>query len=742
MGSFGLLKKFHAYLLPAALFFLTAVFFDVVVILLGLLNPMLTRVLFDYAYQFKNLTLLNVTILAIVVSYFLYFFLNVAADYLETYIYQESTAKLATDTYYAIQCLPLRFHQEKTAGDLLIRITDDVSSTISFIMSVLPTIIIDGGRFIIILLIALYINPKLTILALFSIPLYMLETKVYAKRLQGVEQELIDSESGILSRAQERIAGIKTIKAFGQEKAETLSFGKLLRRRYHVQTKGKVLSILKTFTNSITLQLWGVFITWYLGFQVVQGNLSIGEIVAIMLYLEQLSDPIESFASLFTSWKTSVVSMGRLSEVLDYPSEETFQEKERELKIDKGEVTADKLSFSYVPEKEILHGIDVNFPPCSLNAIAGSSGGGKTTLVNLILRFFDATKGAIYIDGQNISEVRIKSLRNRIGMIEQEFALFDGTVIENILYGNPKKTRKEAIEAAQLAAAYDFIMKLPDKFDSRVGPAGVLLSGGQRQRIAIARTLLKNPEIIIFDEATSALDPESEFHIQEVINKLKQTKTIIVIAHRLSTIKMADRIMVLEDGRFVEQGRFEELLEKRGAFYRFYWKQFGGLAVFRQQLALEMERASRYDSHFCLSILKYLPYEKILKKEGVQAADHLMDEIDYLIKKSIRLGDNSSVFHGGTILMLVPEILPNQLMAFQRRISGILTSTKIRDINIAEKDFLITGTRISKHRYRTPEELVRALDEKSREMKKEHGLAVIDEKELLKYYVESETKHP
>lgn len=741
MGSLGLLKKFHAYLLPAAVFFLIAIFFDIVVILLGLLNPMLTRVLFDYAYQFKNLTLLNVTILAIVAAYFLYFFLNVVADYLETFVYQESTAKLATNIYYAIQSLPLRFHQEKTAGDLLLRITDDVSNTISFIMSVLPTIIIDGGRFVVILLIALYINPKLTILALLSIPLYVLETKVYAKRLQGVEQELIDAESNILSRAQERITGIKTIKAFGQEKTETLSFKKLLRRRYHVQTKGKVLAILKTFTNSITLQLWGVFITWYLGFQVVQGSLTIGEIVAIMLYLEQLNDPIESFSNLFTSWKTNVVSMNRLKEVLDYPSEEAAEGKDKTLKIDQGEVVTDHLYFSYAPEKEILHGIDVNFLPHALNAIAGTSGGGKTTLVNLILRFFDVSKGAIYIDGQNISEVRIKSLRNRIGMIEQDFALFDGTIMENILYGNPKKTHKDAMEAAQLAAAYDFIVKFPDGFNSKVGPAGSFLSGGQRQRIAIARTLLKDPEIIIFDEATAALDPESEFHIQEVINKLKQTKTIIVIAHRLSTIKMADRIMVLENGRFVEQGGFEELLEKRGAFYRFYWKQFGGLAVFRQQLALEMERAARYDSHFCLSILKYLPYEKILKKEGLQKADHLIDEIDYLIKKSIRLGDNSSVLEGGTILILVPEILPDQLLAFERRIAGILTSTKIGDTSITENELMIAGTRISKHRYRTPEELVRALDEASRALKKEHGQFVIDEKELLKTHVEGETKH-
>ncbi len=731
MRNLGTLKKYHAYLLPTLSFFLFAIFFDVVITLLGLANPMLTRVLFDYAYQFKNLTLLNVTIAAIVVTYFLYFFLNIVSDYLQVYVSQEATATLTSNVFYAIQCLPLRFHQEKSAGDLLIRITDDVYNTISMVMSILPTIIIDGGRFIIILLIALTINPKLTFLALLSVPLYILETRFYANRLQGVEVESIDAESNIYSRAQERLAGIKTIKAFGQERAETLSFGNLIRRRYRIHVKGKVLDVLRTFTNSITLQMWSVFLTWYLGYQVVQGQLTIGEIVALMLYLEQLAEPISSFSNLATSWKTSLVSMRRLNEVLDYPSEMSLTAGGMELKLSAGEITTDKLSFSYAADEEILHNIKVHFPPHSSTAIVGASGSGKTTLVNLLMRFFDATEGAIFIDGQNISEVRVSSLRNRVGMIAQEYALFDGTVLENILYGNPDKTLKDAMEAAKLASAYEFIMKFPEGFETQVGPGGTFLSGGQRQRIAIARTLLKNPQIIVFDEVTAALDPESEFHIQEVIAKLQTTKTIVIIAHRLSTIKTSDRIMVLEGGRFVEEGRFEELLEKRGAFYRFYWKQFGGLAVFRQQLALEMERAARYGSHFCLAILKYLKYEEVTNESGSDEADHFVDDLDYLIKKSIRMGDNSAVLGGDTILILLPEIRPDQLRAFFERLQGIVTAPAEERKPIAKEDYLIVGTRLSRQLFRTPEELVRALIKKAAAIKMEAGHAVVDEMELI-----------
>ncbi|MFH1874392.1 MAG: ABC transporter ATP-binding protein [Pseudomonadota bacterium] len=731
MNSLGLLKKFHAYLLPFFSFFLIAIFFDVFVIILGLLNPMFSKVLFDYAYQFHNLTLLNVTIIAIVVTYFLYFFLSVVADYLLTYIDQEATAKLTSNIFYAIQCLPLKFHQEKTQGDLLVRLTDDVANTIAIIMNMLPTILIDGGRFFIILYIAFRINPTITLLALLAIPLYALETKFYAKRLQYVEQESIDADSDIYTRAQERIAGIKTVKAFGRESSETLSFGKLIKRRYQVQVKEKTLSILRTFTNSITIQIWTIAIMWYLGYQVVQGRLTIGEIVAIMLYLEQLGEPIETIANLATSWKTSQVSMWRLKEVLDYPSESALERGDKDLEIEQGLIKTDHLSFSYLPEEEILHDINVEFTPASLTAIVGGSGGGKTTLANLLFRFFDATQGAILIDGQNISEVRIKSLRNRVGLIEQEYALFEGSILENILYGNPDKTKEQAIEAAKLAAAYDFIMKFSEGFETKVGASGSLLSGGQRQRIAIARTLLKDPEIIVFDEATSALDPESEFHIQEVIGNLKLTKTVLVIAHRLSTIKMADEIMVLDEGRFVEKGRFEELLAKRGAFYRFYWKQFGGLAAFRQQLFLEMERAARYNSHFSVAALKYLPYQNVLNTSGVQYVEKLMDNLDYRIKKSIRVGDNSSVLDNGLILILLPEITEKQIAGFFHRAIEILTGPGEDIIPITREDVLLLGTRIETKHFKTPEEMIGALTKKIAAIDIGHGSIVLSEKELI-----------
>ncbi|MFH1830031.1 MAG: ABC transporter transmembrane domain-containing protein [Pseudomonadota bacterium] len=734
MEDIRILRKYHSLLKPFLGIFLISIFFDIIMTLLGLVAPLFTRVLFDYAYPYRDLSLLNLTILATIGIYFAYFFISVASDYLQIYVGQETTSNLTQRVFHAIQCLPLRFHQQKKSGDLLIRITDDVSNAVEMVLNVLPTFIIDGGRFLIILGIALSINPKLTLLALLSVPLYIIETKFYAGKLARVEEESINADADIYSRASERISNIKTIKAFGMEKQETLSFSKLIKRRYRIAVKGRLLDVVQTFTNSITLQLWGIFLTWYLGYQVVQGHLTIGEIVALMLYIEQLDEPIHAFIGLFTAWKTKMVSMRRLDEVLEEPSEGAVYDAAGHLILKGGDVATDHLSFEYEPKKQVLHDLDVNFPPSSFTAIVGSSGSGKSTLVNLLLRFFDPTKGIILVDGQNISEVRIHELREQVGIVAQDAALFDGTIIENILYGNAGKTRGDAMRVAQLAGAHDFISRLPGSYDAPVGTGGELLSGGQKQRIAIARTLLRDPSIVIFDEATAALDAESEFRIQEVINHLKKTKTVIVIAHRLSTIKMADNILVLEEGRFVEEGQFEDLLERKGAFYRFYWRQFGGLATFRQHLGQELERSSRYGSRFSLAILKVKKFHKISDADGAIEAEEFMEGVDMLLKKAIRMGDDCAILDGDTILILLPEIDPTHLEAFFNRILSWFPKPADEEIKyqINKDDLLFVGTSITKKLFKTPEELLSALKAKADSKAKEHGCFVIDANELAK----------
>jgi subfamily B ATP-binding cassette protein MsbA len=695
---------------PFLALFFVSILFDIGMTLLGLCPPLFMRLLFDYAYPYHDMGLMNTAILSIVAVYFIYFALSVASDYLQIYIHQEVSASLMLKVFDAIQRLSLSFHHEKKPGDLLTRITDDVQRTSASIVNILPTVVIDGGKFLIILAIALYINSKLTVLALLAIPLYLLETYFFAGRNAAAEVEAIDADCSIFTRIQERLSNIKTIKAFGQERQEAASFGNLIRRRFRIGIKQKALDVARVFTNSVTLQAWSIFLAWYLGFLTVNGRMTIGEVVALMLYFEQLGGPIKAFIDMFADLKVNLVSMRRLDEVLDAVPE-SAEGGLKELSVSDGGIKAAGISFSYLPESEVLHGIDATFAPHNMTAIVGTSGSGKTTLADLLLRFFRPNQGAIFVDGQDISEVKLCSLRNRIGMITQDASLFDGSIIENILYGNEGLDRGDAMRAAKMASAADFIERLPGKYDTQVGIGGCLLSGGQRQRIAIARALLKNPSIIIFDEATSALDADSEYHIQEVMRQLRQQKTVIVIAHRLSTIKSADRILVLEDGKFVEEGQFDDLIEKRGAFYKFYWRQFGGLAAFRQHLALEYERTSRYGSKFCLALLRVGGYDAMSADEGVEAADRFVDAIEYRIKKKIRIGDDCARLEKDVILMLLPEISEAQLMQFFVRMKSVLPAAAEPAVDhpVMVEELLFTGVRITKKSLRTPDDLIAAI---------------------------------
>jgi ABC-type multidrug transport system fused ATPase/permease subunit/GGDEF domain-containing protein len=735
MHDLRTLKRYHAFLMPHLGPFAVSILFDIGMMLLWLSVPLFTRALFDYAYPYRDLALLNTTILSIIGVSFGAFFLSICSDYLQIYINQETTATLQERVFHAIQMLPLRFHQEKKLGDLIVRVTDDVAAAVGMVVSVLPTFVIDGGRFLIILGIALAINAKLTLLALLSVPLYVLEARFYACKRANVQQDAIDAESDLLSRASEKLGNIVTIKAFGQERRETLSFAALIRRRYRVAVKQRFLDVVQTFTNSITLQLWSVFLTWYLGYQVVHGRLTIGEIVALMLYFEQLEEPIRAFIHVFTDWRINLVSMRRIDEVLLATPEQAHDDASH-LEIKDGEVAASHVSFAYAPECEVLHDVDVRFPPRSFTAIVGSSGGGKTTIANLLMRFFDPSSGILLVDGQNIAEVRICELRQKIGIVAQESTLFDMTVIDNILYGNEGKLRGDAMRAAQLAGAHDFIMRLPGCYDAPAGFEGSLLSGGQRQRIAIARTLLRDPAIMIFDEATASLDAESEYHIQEVITHLKSQKTVIVIAHRLSTIKMADKILVLEDGRFVEEGQFDELFEKRGAFYRYYWKQFGGLASFRQQLGVEFERAKRYNSRFSLTLLRVASFDRIEERVGQREAQRYIEEVDLVLKKKIRLGDNSAILEGDRILLLLPELDRAQLDGFFQRMLRILPQGADEELSepLLASDLLFIGTSITKGQFKTPEELIWALKEAAEAHAATSGVIYLAPEELAAKY--------
>ena len=692
------LLRYHLKLLgPRISPFAFALLFSLTSTGIALLPPLFTRVLFDYAYPLRNLALLNYSIIAIIGVYFISLSIDVISDYLFTYVDQEATLDLGHEIYSRAQSLPLSFHQQKTTGDMVIRLTDDVDRGVTFILDLVPSLLISFGQFIAVLVIAFLMSPKLTLLALASIPLYIVETKFYAKRQEKIEEEAINTEGSIVDRVQERVRSIRTIKAYMAEGEEAKSFIGLLKNRYRVMIKQKMVDAISIFTNSLTIQMWSIFLTWYLGFQVIKGQLTIGEIVALMMYFSQLGGPIQSILGLFTSWRINKVSLNRIDDILLSPTEK--ETGKNLLSIgERSDIKFNNVDFAY--EKDpVLKGLQLMIEPNLLTAIVGESGSGKSTLVNLILKFYSPQHGVVLIEDKKVSDLMVNSLRSQVSLVSQDYTIFSGTILENILYGNPGKNRDDAIDAAKSAAAWSFISQLEKGIETELGSDGAGLSGGQKQRIAIARALLRDTPVMIFDEATAALDAESEFHIQEIMRQLKKHKTVIAIAHRLSTIKEADKIIVMESGRAVEEGKFEELLERKGRFYKFYWKQFGGLGALRQSLFTELERAKRYGSHFCTVMIRFWN----LKKDKIE----ILEDLNSQIRLQIRVGDNCAPLgikdKVGDIIVVLPEINEEQLKLFFKRLKSVINSWNIGGT------YSFVGSRFSGKNFSTPEEIFSAL---------------------------------
>jgi subfamily B ATP-binding cassette protein MsbA len=376
------------------------------------------------------------------------------------------------------------------------------------------------------------------------------------------------------SNAQERISGNMVIQAFTQELNETTRF--LLESERLFSTNMRRI-LVQSFHQALAGALVGIaplIVICFGGYRVIHGNMTVGEIIAITMYLGPLYLPLQRFSELNIVFANSMAALDRIYEIMDEKPEIVDQPTAIELPEIKGNVTFDNVSFSYNHDCPILKDVMFTVKPGQKVALVGPSGSGKTTIVNLIPRFYDVSAGRIMIDGYDVRNIKIKSLRRHIGMVLQDPILFSGTIRENILYGNPSASEQDVIKAAKAANAYEFITSSPNGFDTQIGERGAFLSGGQKQRLTIARAFLTNPMILILDEATSSLDSESEYLIQDAMSRLVKGRTTFIIAHRLSTIINADQILVLSAGTIVESGTHVELLLKAGLYRDLYDRQF------------------------------------------------------------------------------------------------------------------------------------------------------------------------
>ena len=535
----------------------------------------LIKRLFDRGIQGKDekdiLYAAGGMILLSVLGAFLVYWTTILSGKISSSIYKN----IVDDLYVKIQSLDMEYFSTTKVGELMTKVLNDPANVNTFILEFFEFLkyVFTAISY---LVIAIRIDWKLTLGMFIVAPILMTTVKKYSKKLKKSGKERQEATGTLNSKLQETLSGIRVIRAFATEKQEIRNFKKIslelkkvVMKTVGYNAKSNSVSEALNYVMMAILLLFG-------GYRILRGRVfTTGDFLTIMSAIGSMYTPVRRSANIYNSLSTNIPSIGRIFEILDVVPEIADAPDCIKFEEFKSDITFENVDFSYKDSDEkVLKNINLVAKKGETVALVGNSGGGKSTLVNLIPRFFDVTGGKITIDGVDVKNYKIKSLRKKIGIVPQETFLFGGTILENIRYANQNASVEEVIEAAKKANAHEFIEKLEQGYETEIGERGIKLSGGQKQRISIARAILENPQILILDEATSALDNESEQLVQDALEKLMKGKTTFVIAHRLSTIINSDKIIVIQQGEIRETGTHEELLDKDGIYKSLYNKSF------------------------------------------------------------------------------------------------------------------------------------------------------------------------
>ena len=499
-------------------------------------------------------------------------------DYLFTYVGERAVIDMRHGLFSHLQVQSLAFFSKEKTGKLMAYFTNDVPAMQGLYTSTLVDFVTNTLRIVVTVGVMLKIDWQLTLMALPALPLFAVALVLFSKPVRDVSKEVQDRNAEISDGLQESISGEREVKAFTQEDREIARHHGVFRQLLGLRVKQTILQSGSRGVAELTAVSGILFVLWFGGMKALDGKMQMGVLLAFVNYLGMLFGPIGSYMGLNNRVQGAMGAAERVFGFFDTIPDVCDKPDAVPLPPVVGAVQFDGVCFAYEPGKDVLSAVSLEVAPGEMLAIVGPSGSGKTTLVNLIPRFADVTRGRILIDGQDVQDVTMRSLREQTGVVFQDNFLFAASVKDNIRFGKRDATDEEVVAAAQAANAHAFIVKLPEGYDTEVGERGVKLSGGQKQRLSIARTILRDPRILILDEATSALDSESELLVKEALEKLMEGRTSFVIAHRLSTVLRADRIVVLDEGRIVEVGSHTELLAAGGAYQKLYEVQLGGMA--------------------------------------------------------------------------------------------------------------------------------------------------------------------
>lgn len=546
----------------------------VVVAGLSALQAYMVKPLLDEIFFKKDRLMLNLLPLALMLLFLVKGVFYYCYSYFMERVGQGIILDLRKKIYDHIQNLPLSFFTKTPTGELISRIISDVTLMQGAVSSALVGTLKDLFQILGLLTVIFYQNWKLALMSLVFIPLASMPIYRFGKKFRELSTNSQQTTASIANILQETIQGNRIVKAFCMEEYEFKRFSERAGKLFRITMKDVQL---KSLNHPLMELLGGVgiaLIMWYGGNQVLSGNSTPGTFFSFLTALIMIYEPIKNISKVNNPIQHGLAAATRVFSVLDIRPDIADKTGAVDLPPIQKEIVFKDVHFSYDGATEILKGINLTVTPGEVIALVGTSGGGKTTLANLIPRFLDVTRGEISIDGQDIRNVTMKSLRSQIAMVTQQTILFNDTVRNNIAYGDLEKSEEELVAVARAAHALNFITELPEGFETIIGESGTRLSGGQQQRISIARALAKDAPILILDEATSALDTESEREVQNALENLMKGRTTFIIAHRLSTIKNADRIIVIKDGLIAEEGTHDTLLAKNGVYHMLYTMQF------------------------------------------------------------------------------------------------------------------------------------------------------------------------
>lgn len=574
----GSIRRYMKFVAPYRVQIFGTIVIGIIKFAIPLLTPLLIKYVLDDIVGNDLLSMdEKVTKLVVVMSIMsiIFLILRPPIEYYRQYFAQWTSSRILYDIrdklFTHIQKLSFKYYSNTKAGEVISRVINDVEQTKVFVITGLMNLWLDLATIVIAVIIMLTMDVSLTIVSVILFPFYAFSIKYFFGNLRSLTRKRSQALAEVQSYLHERVQGMPVIKSFAIEDEEQKRFDAqnsnfLTKAIDHTRWNAKAFAVVNTITDIAPLLVIG-----FSGYQAIKGELSVGEMAAFIAYIDRLYNPLRRLVNSSTTLTQSFASMDRVFEFMD----EKYDIDDRPDAIPcehvKGHIKIENVSFAYdEKEEKVLKNISLDVSPGETIALVGMSGGGKSSLVSLIPRFYDVTEGRILLDGVDIRSLKVRTLRDKIGMVLQDNILFSESVKSNILIGKPDATDEEVIEAAKAANAHDFIMNLPEGYETKVGERGVKLSGGQKQRVAIARVFIKNPPILILDEATSALDLESEHLIQEALEKLAKNRTTFIVAHRLSTITHADRIVLIENGEIVEIGKHHELMEKQGNYYKLF----------------------------------------------------------------------------------------------------------------------------------------------------------------------------